>query len=165
MRHLFILFFVCAQTLLLGKTQPTNLKAFIVRETYAPVGVEFYQQDATLMKKWLELIAAQIHLTPTIQTVTTLSLTKEKVSSWIQKLSPNDVAVFYYVGVPHYQLQDQWPSLKFAHKHQQPSLESQRTVEMLSQEQLTKMMKEKNPHLSVILFDCYIDRIMSRRIP
>ena len=165
MRHLFILFFVCAQTLLLGKTHPTNLKAFIVRESYQPILVRFYQQDATRMKKWLEVIAAQTNLTPTIQSVTTLSFTKEKLSSWIQKLSPNDVAVFYYVGMPHYQLQDQWPSLEFAHKHQFPSLGSQRTLGMLSQEELTKMMKEKGPHLSVILFDCYNNVLKSRRIP
>lgn len=154
MRYFYVLFFVCVHTLLLGRTQPTHLKAFIVRETHAHSLGRFYHQDSSRMKKYLELIATLTNLTRKIQTVTTFSLTKEKVSSWINELSPNDVAVFYYAGQPHYQPQDQWPSLQFAH-----------ALGMLSQEQLTIMMKEKTPHLSVVLFDCYNDILKSRRIP
>lgn len=155
MKYLCIILFLCAQTLLLqGKTHPTTLKAFIVCETHEPALRQCYQQDSIRMKKSLESIAAQLKLALKIQTVRSACLSNEKLSSWLQKLSSKDVAVFYYAGKPYYQLQEQWPSLEFT-----------RTLQMLSQDRLTNMINAKKPHLGLVLFDCYSNILRSGWVP
>lgn len=148
MRLLLILLFVSFQSILICKDRPTHLKAFIVYDVSEHSLLRFYHLDSSRMKKNLQGIAAHIKLTADIQVLRSSHVTSQKLYSWIRKLSPKDIAVFYYVGNPMYNPQDanQWPSLDLSH---------QKMLTLLSQEKITNDIKQQNPHLGLILFDCY----------
>jgi hypothetical protein len=147
MRLIFILLFLSFQSVLICKEKITRLKAFVVYDAAKSDLQNHYKLDGRRMKKNLHGVASQTNLTLDIQVVPSNQITRQKLYSWIKTLTPKDVAIFYYAGKPFYSsLNDLWPSLDLSKGHM---------LSILSQKVLTNDIKQRHPHLSLVLFDCY----------
>jgi hypothetical protein len=143
MRYFCTFLLLCAHALLISGEHPSHLKAFIVYDASNSSLQQCYRQDSIRMRKSLKAIASLTKLSLNIQTVKASQLHPTKLFSWIHSLSPKDVAVFYYAGKPQYGF-GQWPYLSFPH-----------IKCIVTQTQLTNELKQKKPHLSLVLFDRY----------
>ncbi len=144
--RLVFLAILCVQGVFLYAEKPTHLKALVVFDGSRSRLQKYYSLDSKKMETNLLGIASQTGLLPEIQVAKIGDLTMSTVKTWIKAISPHDVAVFYYVGQESKPRNGKWPLLSFQGL-------SRRTC--ISQGYLTKLIQQKNPHLALILLDCY----------
>ncbi len=111
--RLFFLTILCIQAVFLYAEKPTHLKALVVFDGSGARLQKYYCLDSKRMQQALLGIASQTGLIPEIQVSSISEVTMSKLNSWINSLSPLDVAVFYYVGKETNPRKGRWPHLTF----------------------------------------------------
>ena len=152
MRWLTLSFIIFVHALLPAKEAKPILRALIACDLTSKEIRPGSRADLIRMKKSCIAIARQLGITPKITTLQGKKFSVKRVSNWLNAIpkQANDIVFFYYSGHGgrYNTLKDPWPFLIF------PLPKNPRKAKTLMGGSVYKLLAQKKPRLSIIIFDC-----------
>ena len=147
-----LLFAVMMQGVLFSKSPSPSLQALIVYDASPKNLKKAYGNDAKRIEKMVKSVASQTKLRLKMKVVNSKSLSEKNIQDWTrsQKDPSKTIYFFYYVGQGLLS-----PKMPSQHTSIGVRCKSKTGLSSMTCDEIVKRVKEKNPRLSIILFDCY----------